>query len=872
MLLLYSKSGDLAAAWRRMLLDGFPVQMYVDKAFHRKKRLYRGIVPQLDAWSDAAAQKADAVVFDMVGFGERADALRKFMPVWGGGCAQDMLELNRGYGFEVMARSGIRIPHTVIVNPERGLPAKNISLAGLGRLHYMKGHIPETRRFVLDSGIRWVLKPYGHGVTSLTYVSTSAEDMDRRLAEAQEKTEIKPEHPFILQQFVAGTEVSTEIWVQHGTPIHDLTNATLETKRFMNGDLGPNTGCYSEDTEILTAGGWKRYTDLRVGEAVLSYNMATGICEYQPIERIWTYAWSRPMCHFQLKTVDLLVTPDHHMLVQSRSPKHTKRTFREAHALMSFMGSNLSFVRKSDWVGEEPRQYCVPAHTSVWRPHAKLDDRDLAAIHALRAGGATYQQIADQLHVTDSAVGYSVLGKRTSTAFQSREIPAVNVRMEDWLAFLGLYLAEGHVAQPGNQVAINQAWHDPQIEAILDALPWKFYRTRHGWKTSSAQLFAALVPLGHAYEKFVPREFLQLSARLLSILLEYLMLGDGSVQRSGQRTYYTSSRQLADDVQEIFQKIGSEAIVRVRDRRGTIMKTKSPGVIRHLSYEVIERRKRTTMVKNTSRSYVPYDGTVWCVTVPNHTVYVRRNGNAIWCGNCQTSAVWFYVNPQTPIYAKTLGLPGFQRWLRQPIGPSGETFTSYHGPLDLNTIVADRDGEPYGLEWTPRHGYSAIYALLDLINETFYDLWLRAAQGRLDRVRTRPGVGFAVRVSVPPYPGAEEFDEKKFPESFAALMELATDEAILGPVDDPRVWLLDAKLERGRLMTAGADGVVLEVTGRGPTVAAAAAPTYALVKKIQVGDAQYRTDGAQNADERLRKLLARGYDGFQRAVRSAVTA
>ena len=35
------------------------------------------------------------------------------------------------------------------------------------------------------------------------------------------------------------------------------------------------------------------------------------------------------------------------------------------------------------------------------------------------------------------------------------------------------------------------------------------------------------------------------------------------------------------------------------------------------------------------RTLVPYCGTVWCVTVPNHTVYVRRNGRAIWCGNCQ---------------------------------------------------------------------------------------------------------------------------------------------------------------------------------------------------------------------------------------------
>lgn len=30
-----------------------------------------------------------------------------------------------------------------------------------------------------------------------------------------------------------------------------------------------------------------------------------------------------------------------------------------------------------------------------------------------------------------------------------------------------------------------------------------------------------------------------------------------------------------------------------------------------------------------------YRGVVWCVEVPNHIVYVRRNGKPVWCGNSQ---------------------------------------------------------------------------------------------------------------------------------------------------------------------------------------------------------------------------------------------
>ncbi len=31
---------------------------------------------------------------------------------------------------------------------------------------------------------------------------------------------------------------------------------------------------------------------------------------------------------------------------------------------------------------------------------------------------------------------------------------------------------------------------------------------------------------------------------------------------------------------------------------------------------------------------MPYDGLVYCLTVPNHIVFTRRNGKAVWSGNC----------------------------------------------------------------------------------------------------------------------------------------------------------------------------------------------------------------------------------------------
>jgi SpoVK/Ycf46/Vps4 family AAA+-type ATPase len=45
-------------------------------------------------------------------------------------------------------------------------------------------------------------------------------------------------------------------------------------------------------------------------------------------------------------------------------------------------------------------------------------------------------------------------------------------------------------------------------------------------------------------------------------------------------------------------------------------------------------RGETRVDKPRVEHWEDYSGTVWCVTVQNHIVYVRRNGKPLWCGNC----------------------------------------------------------------------------------------------------------------------------------------------------------------------------------------------------------------------------------------------
>ena len=57
---------------------------------------------------------------------------------------------------------------------------------------------------------------------------------------------------------------------------------------------------------------------------------------------------------------------------------------------------------------------------------------------------------------------------------------------------------------------------------------------------------------------------------------------------------------------------------------------------------------------------IPYTGNVYCVTIPNHILYIRRNGKGVWCGNSlrwysegDTQEIFNIINKYEDISYKT---------------------------------------------------------------------------------------------------------------------------------------------------------------------------------------------------------------------------
>lgn len=160
----------------------------------------------------------------------------------------------------------------------------------------------------------------------------------------------------------------------------------------------------------------------------------------------------------------------------------------------------------------------------------------------------------------------------------------------------------------------------------------------------------------------------------------------------------------------------------------------------------------------------------------------------------------------------------------------------YCGYINLNTIV-NKEGI-WPLEFTCRFGYPG-YAILDPLQLT---PWSKLFRSMLDRnptqFETAPGFSVGIVVTTPPFPySREQVDEPKgLPIVF---------EGELSPAEKRNLHFGEVALTSGGLVTSGACGYTLVVTGTGASIEEARNTATELVRKVSVADARYRCDIGQ---------------------------
>ncbi|MBI4130011.1 hypothetical protein HY468_01705, partial [Candidatus Roizmanbacteria bacterium] len=373
--------------------------------------------------------------------------------------------------------------------------------------------------------------------------------------------------------------------------------------------------CYDEKTEVLTRDGWKKFNEVTYDDKICTLNKNTSEIEYQKPTKIHTYQYKGKMYLLKTKRVDLMVTPNHKLLY---SP-------------CDFRKEPQFYLKEAEFLFNKSKRF---KKSGVWE--GKNDDYFILPAAEIRHGSRYYSGL--------------------------RSKKEKKLAMKPWLKFFGLWIAEGWTNEGKNGAyAVCLANQDDnlltEMKEVLESFGYRVYwdnKTNHTIRVRDYQLFHYLKQFGKSSEKFIPPETKSLSKELLEIFFNYYIAGDG--HRYGRTnkglSATTISIRLRDDLQEIALKMGISAYYKLGNRKGTpilsLSKAKSKGYKQSKDSWIIYfiRKNLHTVLPSTvkKRSYIEtwvnFTGPVYCVTVPNHVLYIRRNGIPVWCGNSDPVMNW----------------------------------------------------------------------------------------------------------------------------------------------------------------------------------------------------------------------------------------
>lgn len=360
---------------------------------------------------------------------------------------------------------------------------------------------------------------------------------------------------------------------------------------------GIDWGCHDEETRILTKDrGFQHFRDLTDEDEVAQWDPDTRLMSFTKPEVRTIRDWGVPLKRFRTKGgVDLAVTHTHRMRVKAQGDKGSWLT--ETAGDTASRRGGYQFVGHVGWEGEEREWFQLPG--------------------------------------LPKSPGYAGSDHRT-------------FRMDDWLELLGYFLSEGGLCLRKRRdgrlrpycVKMSQRESvNPEdaglIRACMDRMGIDYSEFPNGetgdtnWTICGKQWWSwwedNIGLTGDA--KRVPREFLGLSKRQLRILFDALMLGDGGRDpREGCTggAYYSTSKGLCEDFQEICIRLGLRAVVRLhKPARGN----------RKARWRVLWSRGRDHTLKPANVEEVPYEGKVYCCKVPTGYIVTERNGCVSFQGN-----------------------------------------------------------------------------------------------------------------------------------------------------------------------------------------------------------------------------------------------
>lgn len=370
---------------------------------------------------------------------------------------------------------------------------------------------------------------------------------------------------------------------------NDRVAVVLEKKYNLNGKIQ----CFDDKTEILTEDGWKTCQTISMKDRVYSLNLTTNVADYYPITNIFKYNYNGLVYNIKNARLNFIFSPNHRLYYKKEVGENTFCQ-KLCDIIKKPLKKHTAFITCSQWKGIET-------------PFIVLEKY-------LQKGG---------VRLKDKTVKFFFKPKKELV-----------FNMDDWCSFLGWYLSEGclFINRKDSQISITQTkvQNLKEIETLLKRMNISFWRANTEYLFNSYQIKKHLlencstnVNSNYCYEKKVPSYIKKLPPRQIRLFLDAFNRGDGW-RRKSEFGYCTTSKQLADDIQELILKCnhGVSYHVVYKNRRRPI----------YIIHELFSKSASVDFSKNIQP--INYNGVLWDIeTKPHHTVLIRRSGRIIWTGN-----------------------------------------------------------------------------------------------------------------------------------------------------------------------------------------------------------------------------------------------
>ena len=399
--------------------------------------------------------------------------------------------------------------------------------------------------------------------------------------------------------------------------------AALFTNKAMIHGEGP---CLSEDSEVLTLNGWKRYTEVKPWDKIATVNPETFEIEYHRHQGKVAYHFEGELIEFESDFVNQLATPNHRCLL-SRDAVHYE-VVRADEATSHFALCDL-----------------------VW------DGKPLPPTIHLEAPPS---QHASHEWEVETPTFLELLGAYAAVGISYKHFPSSRVL---------------------TSMRLTVSRRNKFLDELCDRVPFMLrpynYREKCWWYTSiDASVATAVATLvgRNAKERFIDQSIKNLPPFQLRFFVEGFLKAcniDPSLPRGSVKV---STKRFADDLQEVFLKLGYTAKVERGDKW-----------IVSFSKIVEDKRPRITVRRR------PYSGTVFSFEVPNHFFIARRNGKPIVTGNTYANAsVAFEV-----LQLRYLALRGLlELWVRNKLARPIAEARGYYKRTKAELDHKVRNSEP----------------------------------------------------------------------------------------------------------------------------------------------------------------------------------